>query len=269
MAAFFERPRTYFYRTPVPRMYAGFTPRPFLLLDPLRRAVIVNTMMRISVIIPTLNEEARIEGLLRSLQVIPGLEIIVVDGMSQDRTVEIVKALTPRVWAAPRGRALQMNEGARHATGEGLLFLHADTRLTPSALDQLTSALSDPTIIGGAFSFGLDSQQWGLRLIEAVTNLRARLFLLPYGDQAIFVRRGVFEEIGGYAELPLLEDLELIRRLKRQGRVVILPAKAITSARRWRAEGILYTTLRNWVVTILFYLGVSATTLARWYSPVR
>lgn len=223
----------------------------------------------ISVIIPTLNEEARIEGLLRSLQNISTLEVIVSDGMSQDRTVEIAKRLVAHVWTAPRGRASQMNEGARHATGEVLLFLHADTRLLPSAFDQLTSALGDPTIVGGAFSLCLESQAWGLRLIEAVTNLRARLFSFPYGDQAVFVRRSVFEEIGGYAELPLMEDLELVRRLKRRGRIVILPAKAITSARRWEKEGILYTTVRNWAVTILFFLGVSPTTLVRWYPPVR
>jgi rSAM/selenodomain-associated transferase 2 len=162
-----------------------------------------------------------------------------------------------------------MNAGARHATGEVLLFLHADTRLEPGAFDQLTSALGDSTIIGGAFSLGLGSRAWGLRLIEAATNLRARLFSLPYGDQAIFVRRAVFEEIGGYAELSLMEDLEFIRRLKRRGRLVILSAKAITSARRWEKEGVLYTTVRNWVVTVLFFLGVSPTTLARWYPPVR
>jgi len=222
-----------------------------------------------SVIIPTLNEEIRIEGLLRSFQNISALEVIVSDGMSQDRTVEIAKRLASCVLISARGRARQMNEGARHATGEVLLFLHADTRLEASAFDQLTSALGDPTIIGGAFSLGLESRAGGLRLIEAVTNLRSRLFSLPYGDQAIFVRRTVFEEIGGYTELPLMEDLDLVQRLKKRGRLVILPAKAITSARRWEKEGIFYTTVRNWAVTILFFLGVSPTTLARWYPPVR
>lgn len=229
----------------------------------------IDQKTKISVIIPTLNEEVRIAELLRSLQGISTLEVIVADGMSPDRTVEIAKRLASHVLTSVRGRARQMNEGAKHATGEVLLFLHADTRLEPSALDQLTSALGDPTIIGGAFSLGLESRAGRLRLIEAVVNLRARLFSLPYGDQAIFVRRSVFEEIGGYAELPLMEDLELVRRLKRRGRLVILPAKAITSTRRWEKEGILYTTIRNWAVTLLFFLGVSPTALARWYPPVR
>jgi rSAM/selenodomain-associated transferase 2 len=224
---------------------------------------------KISVIIPTLNEESRIVKLLRSLQAIAGLEVIVVDGLSQDKTAEMAEGLASRVLTAPRGRALQMNEGAKYATGDIFLFLHADTSLEPAAFDQLTSALADPTIVGGAFSFCLGSPKWGLRLIAAATNFRSRIFFLPYGDQAIFVKRRVFEEIGGYAELPLMEDLDLVRRLKRRGRLVILPARAVTSARRWKREGILYTTARNWTVTVLFLLGVSPSTLARWYPPVR
>jgi rSAM/selenodomain-associated transferase 2 len=225
--------------------------------------------LKVSVIIPTLNEEARMEGLLSSLRAVSAHEIILVDGGSQDRTVEMARALTPHVIVTAAGRAHQMNEGARYAAGEVFLFLHADTRLERSAFDQLTSVLSDPTIVGGAFSLRLDSRRWELRLIADVTNLRARLFSLPYGDQVIFVRRDVFEKIGGYAELPLMEDFEFIRRLKRHGRIVILSAKAVSSARRWEKEGILYTTLRDWAVTLLFLLGVSPAALARWYPPVR
>jgi rSAM/selenodomain-associated transferase 2 len=221
------------------------------------------------VVIPALNEEHRIAELLISLQTMPALEVIVVDGASQDRTAEVARNLASLVLTAPRGRARQMNEGARHATGDVFLFLHADTLLEPAAFHQLTSALGDPTIMGGAFSLSLSPRSWGLRLIETVTNFRARFFSLPYGDQAIFVRRTAFEAIGGYAELPLMEDLELIRNLRKRGRLVILPAKATTSARRWEREGILYTTARNWAVTILFLLGVSPATLAKWYPPVR
>jgi len=224
---------------------------------------------RVSVIIPTLNEAAQMGDLLSSLRVFSELEIILVDGRSLDQTVEIAKALTSRVLVTAPGRAHQMNEGARHATGEVLIFLHADTRLELSAFAQLTSAMSDSTIVGGAFSLRLDSRRWELRLIAAVTNLRARLFFLPYGDQAIFVRRALFDKIGGYAELPLMEDFEFMRRLRRHGRIVILSAKAVSSARRWEKEGIVYTTLRDWVIALLFLFGVSPVALAKWYPPVR
>jgi len=233
------------------------------------RQTVTDQKTQVSVIIPTLNEAARIAGLLSSLRVLPDIEIILVDGRSQDRTVEMAEALASRVLVTAPGRARQMNEGARYATGEVFLFLHADTRLELSAFAQLTSALSDSTIVGGAFSLSLDSRRWELRLIAAVTNLRARLFSLPYGDQAIFVRRVVFEKIGGYAELPLMEDFEFMRRLRRHGRTVILSAKAVSSARRWEKEGIVYTTLRDWVIALLFLFGVSPVALAKWYPPVR
>ncbi len=223
----------------------------------------------ISVIIPTLNEEENIAACLASCGTAPGTEMIVVDGGSRDRTVEIARSLGVRVIVTPPGRGRQMNLGARKATGEIFLFLHADTRLPPAFADSVRKALSRPGVVAGAFLFRLDARSPGLSFIERVANWRSRRFQLPYGDQAIFIPRVIFEEMGGYPEMPIMEDYEFIRRLKEKGRIDTVPLPAVTSARRWIELGLWKTTLLNWGIVIAYSLGVPPATLARWYRKKR
>src|SRR5581483_7845817 len=154
------------------------------------------------------------------------------------------------VSSGPRGRALQMNEGAKRAVGEALLFLHADSRLPPGALDAIATALVDSAVAGGAFRLKIDSSRLFLKVIAAAANLRSRWLGLPYGDQGYFVRREIFEKIGGFKTLPIMEDVDFIRRLKQRGAIVLLDAPISTSARRWAAEGYLYATLRNFALLL-------------------
>jgi len=219
----------------------------------------------ISIIIPTLNEEKNIEACLASCGDSPHTEKIVVDGGSLDRTAAIARSLGARVILSPRGRGRQMNLGAREAAGDFLLFLHADTRLAEGFADCVREVLSRPGISAGAFLFRLDAWSPGLCLIQKIANWRSRVFQFPYGDQAIFLKRGLFQEVGGYPEMPIMEDFELIRRLKRRGRVFAAPLPALTSARRWKEVGIWQTTILNQVIVLAYYLRVSPRTLARWY----
>lgn len=225
-------------------------------------------MTKISVIIPALNEATVIEQTLVHLSLIQGLELIVVDGGSTDETIALARRYA-KVLTTPPGRAIQMNHGARNSSGEVLLFLHADTILSSVALEGMVRALEDPAIAGGAFRLAVDSPRWVLRLIAAAANWRTRLTRIPYGDHGIFVRRSIFEQLGGYPTQPLMEDLEFSRRLKRVGRVVILPEAVQASSRRWDKEGFWYTTLRNQALVLLYLIGVSPDRLARWYQPIR
>ena len=220
----------------------------------------------ISIIIPALNEEENIEACLASCENSPHAEKIVVDGGSLDRTAAIARSLGARVIFSPRGRGRQMNLGAREAAGDFLLFLHADTRLPEGFADCIGEVLLRPGIVAGAFLFSLDARSPGLSLIEKIANWRSRRLQLPYGDQAIFLKKGTFEEMGGYPEMPILEDYELIRRLKKQGRVFTAPLPALTSARRWREVGLWKTTLLNQMIVLAYHLGISPHTLARWYG---
>jgi rSAM/selenodomain-associated transferase 2 len=224
---------------------------------------------RISVIIPTLNEAAVIEKTLRGLPRCDDLERIIVDGGSSDDTAALARPFADKVLVAPAGRARQMNRGARAAAGDVLLFLHADSRLPEDALGSIAKALEVPTVAGGAFDLAIDSPRWALRLVAAAANWRTRLTGVPYGDQGIFVRRSVFEQLGGFPEWPLLEDLEFSRRIKAAGKVVILSQPITVSSRRWDKEGVGYTTLRNQIFVLLYFLGVSPSRLARWYRPIR
>ena len=225
-------------------------------------------METISVIIPTLDEGAVIGPTLKSLKEAPGVEFIVVDGGSQDRTVEIARRHA-KVLSSEAGRGRQMNVGARHAKGEILLFLHADSILRPMAFSRILNALKDPEVIGGAFRLGIDTRKFLLRVVAIFANWRTAITRIPYGDQGIFVRRNVFEQLGGYPDQPLMEDLEFSRRLKRQGRLVLLPDRILTSSRRWDQEGIFYTTFRNQMLVFLYFLGVSPERLVRWYRRIR
>ena len=224
-------------------------------------------MAKISIIIPVLNEAGILPTTLHSLQGGSAREIIVVDGGSQDQTVEIAEALGVLVIRSPQaGRACQMNLGAAAATGEILLFLHADTRLPAGYQKMVEETLDKPKTVGGAFELALDSPRKSLRLLEKLVNWRSRLLSLPYGDQALFLKAAVFDKVGGFANLPIMEDFELVQRLKRLGKIRIAPAKVVTSARRWHQLGILNTTFLNQLIIIAYYLGVSPAKLARWYG---
>ncbi len=218
----------------------------------------------LSVIIPTLNEGENIIPCLEATREAVHIERIVVDGGSSDGTVEKASSWGATVLNTARGRARQMNAGVRAAKGEILLFLHADTILSPGFDSQIRLLLSRPQVSAGAFSFRLDDLSSGsLRLIQAATNWRSRYLQLPYGDQAIFVRTRLFQKIGGFPDLPIMEDHELVRLLRKKGRIVTASLPAVTSARRWRLLGIWRTTILNWGLTLAYVMGMSPLRLFR------
>ncbi|MBI3621964.1 MAG: TIGR04283 family arsenosugar biosynthesis glycosyltransferase [Nitrospirae bacterium] len=223
----------------------------------------------ISIIVPVLDESATLAATLHPLVGVPDSELIIVDGGSRDGTVTVAGQFTGEVFQGARGRANQMNFGALQAKGEILLFLHGDTALPSSALDMVRRTLDDQTVAGGAFRLRIASPCRVLKIIAWGANLRSRYFGLPYGDQALFVRRTVFETIGGFAPWPLMEDVDLVRRIKRVGRVALLPDAVTTSARRWEREGVLWTTARNSLLLAGFWLGIPPAWLAQWYRVIR
>jgi rSAM/selenodomain-associated transferase 2 len=229
---------------------------------------VIDAIDRISIIIPVLNEQANIQSAIASILTGSNIEAIVVDGGSTDDTCNLARAQGVTVLSSGLGRAQQMNVGAKAATGDILVFLHADTRL-PAGFDALIrAALSSETgqiPIAGAFSLRIDAPQQRLRWVEIGANWRSRWLQMPYGDQAIFLRASVFTEIGGFPELPIMEDFELIQRLKRRGSIVILPASATTSARRWLEKGIFKTTLINQSIVLGYLLRFSPHRLKQLY----
>jgi rSAM/selenodomain-associated transferase 2 len=235
--------------------------------------------MTISVIIPTLNEERTIAATLAHTASLGFDELIVVDGGSTDETPTLLEsyriktqssALSPVHWVtAPAGRARQMNEGAKASRGEVLLFLHADTQLPRDATTVINRALADHRMVGGRFDVRFDRpSMWGT-IISRMMNWRSRLSGLATGDQALFVRRPLFEQMGGFADMPLMEDIEFSRRLKRKGATADLTATVTTSFRRWEQQGPLRTILLMWTLRFLYWIGVSPHTLSRWYGLVR
>ncbi len=222
-------------------------------------------MDHISVIIPTLNEEDAILSLLVHLQTIhPEMERIIADGGSRDRTVSKAQDLAT-VIGVPQGRAAQMNVGARIATGDILWFLHADCLPDTEAVHAIRAALHDTNVVGGGFVYTLDEPGLRFRLAESLSNIKNRLLKLVFGDMGIFVRRAVFERIGGYKEIPLMEDMDFCQKLKREGKIVILPQKMTTSSRRWLDEGYVKHSLRSWLFQSAWALGVSPHILAKGY----
>jgi rSAM/selenodomain-associated transferase 2 len=192
--------------------------------------------------------------------------VILVDGGSDDATIQVAARFPAvRLLASPRGRARQMNAGARAARGDILLFLHADTWLPEGGLGAVSAALDDTRVVGGRFDVRFDSPRPVLRMIAFFMNLRSRVSGISTGDQAIFVRREVFETMGGYPDMPLMEDIELSRRLKRRGRLAALPSRVTTSARKWEREGALRTMALMWALRFLYMVGVSPARLHRWY----
>jgi rSAM/selenodomain-associated transferase 2 len=230
--------------------------------------------MIVSVIIPTLNEQAVLAKTLAHTAELGFDEIVVVDGGSEDETVAIAQTLCPhltgaRVITAPQGRARQMNEGAKASRGEGLLFLHADTRLPPDAKRLIISALADSGVAGGRFDVRFDSPSPWAGVISTLMNLRSRWTGIATGDQAIFVRRRVFEGLGGFSDIPLMEDIEFSKRLKRAGRIARLRQTVVTSFRRWERQGPLRTITLMWILRLLYWLGVSPHRLKNFYAVVR
>jgi len=219
----------------------------------------------ISVIIPTLNEADRLAATLAPLRREPDLELIVTDGGSTDATVAIARDFGALVVQGEPGRARQQNRGAAAATGTILLFLHADTILPSGFGGAVRKCLAQSGVAAGAFRLAIAGTRRGLRLIETVANWRARLLQLPYGDQALFLPRSTFTRLGGFPELEIMEDFELVRRLKKLGKIDLLKISARTSDRRWRALGLVRTTLINQAVLIGYFLRCSPYSLASWY----
>ncbi len=218
----------------------------------------------ISIIIPTLNEAEAIGRTLDSAAG-AGIERIVADGGSADATAAIALARGAAVVTAPRGRASQMNAGACVARGETLLFLHADTLLPPQFGAEVQRTLDLPGVVAGAFSLRIDGSGARLRWVERLANWRSRVLQLPYGDQGFFLRAELFRALGGFPEMPLLEDLEMARRARRRGRITLSPLAALTSARRWESVGILRATLLNQVFLLAYLLGMPPRKIAQWY----
>ena len=225
--------------------------------------------MRVSVIMPVLNEAQAIGPALSALTALKPHEIIVVDGGSSDCTRAICATAGVKVLLSGAGRARQMNRGALEATGDVLLFLHADTRLPASALRDVAAALSDPDHVGGRFDVELDSARPLLKIVGRMISLRSRLTKVSTGDQAIFVRREIFAEVDGFPNLPLMEDIAFCRRLKRLGEVACLRSKVVTSARRWETDGVWRTIFRMWTLKLLYLAGISPARLKQFYGDTR
>lgn len=219
----------------------------------------------LSVIIPTLNEAHHIQATLATVPRSPTVEVIVVDGGSQDGTVAIAQRLGATVLTHPPGRAAQMNAGAALARGCTLLFLHADTRLPAGAIAAIEQHLAQPQVVAGAFELAIEGELAGLRLVEWGVRRRSHWLQLPYGDQGLFLKAATFHQVGGFPEQAIMEDFELVHRLKRLGTVAIAPLAVVTSDRRWRRLGIVRTTLLNQVMVMAYRMGISPQRLAQWY----
>ena len=219
----------------------------------------------ISVIIPVLDEADNIEARLQAIDLADNVEVIVVDGGSQDDTVTRSQSLGVRVLQTEPGRAHQMNVGAAAAAGNLLLFLHADTQLPPNFADLVRHTLAQPTVSAGAFELKIDDPMPRLRWVEWGVKWRSRLLQLPYGDQALFLKAATFHAIGGFLDLPIMEDFELVQRLRTRGRVAIAPAAVLTSSRRWKKLGIWRTTLINQLTIVAYVLKLPLARIAQWY----
>jgi rSAM/selenodomain-associated transferase 2 len=229
----------------------------------------MDSLLKDSNIVPTLNEAQGLRDTLTQIQQLCPHELVVSDGGSDDNTLKIAKKFTEHVVSGPAGRALQMNAGAQIATGDIFIFLHADCRIEPASYEKMLHSLKSSEKIGGAFSLCIDSDKWSLRLITRLANLRSKFFGMAYGDQAFFVKNSTFQQMNGFAELPICEDIDFFKRLRKLGPVILLKEKSRTSPRRWIKEGIWFTTLRNILITILFELGFPPRILTKWYQAIR
>jgi len=244
--------------------------------------------VKLAVVIPALDEEERVAAAVASARTstadasdpsdavptgpasraVPEPDVVVVDGGSADATAERARAAGARVVASAPGRARQLERGAEAAAGDAVLFLHADSRLPPGWADAVRRALADPEVAGGAFRLRFEERGAGLRLVEWGAGLRARLLALPYGDQALFVRRRVLEAMGGVPQAPLMEDLDLVAEMRKRGRLAILPLPVTTSGRRYRGR-VLRHMLRNWAALVAWRLGLDRRRVVAWYRRGR
>lgn len=223
--------------------------------------------MKISVVIPTLNEESHIEKTLQSVMKQEGdCELYVVDGGSTDNTVAVAKRYAC-VINSKRGRAIQMNAGARLCTGDILLFLHADTILPDNAFREIRKRMNDNTVAGGSFYIAFDADNFILRGVSFITRFNFRLF--HFGDQGIFVRRNVFQKLRGYKEIPIMEDYDFYKRLRKQGKVILIRMPMISSARRFIKKGVIRQLLINKFVVLAYWAGVDVQTIKRFYDDMR
>ena len=224
-----------------------------------------------SVIIPVLHESESINTLIKNLGEVPTqytIELIVVDGSDRQDTINAIHFQNVISLVSAEGRGRQMNAGASVAHGDVLVFLHADTIVPSNAFSCMEAALKDEQVVGGAFDLGIRSNRFIFKVIGKIASLSSRFTRIPYGDQTIFMRSAYFHAIGGYREIPLMEDVELMQRIKRRGDTIcILSEKVSTAPRRWEREGIIYCTLRNWFVLLLYYCGVSPQRLINYYRP--
>ena len=225
--------------------------------------------MKVSIIVPTLNEELVLENTLTHIQQLSPHELIVSDGGSNDYTYRIADRFSHRVITGSAGRALQMNAGANEATGDLLLFLHADSRIEQDSYRKMLECMENPKWIGGAFTLCIESGKWSLKLIALLANIRSKYFGVAYGDQGFFVRKEVFKDMNGFSPIPICEDLDFYYRLRKKGSVILLKEKAHTSPRRWTNEGIFFTTVRNFIVAVLFGVGFPLHILTKWYLAIR
>lgn len=226
--------------------------------------------LRYSYIIPVYREAKIINSTidhLMCLQKFADAEIILADGDPQGCTLKEISNSSVKKIICAKGRARQMNCAAAEATGDILIFLHADTQLPKSAVQKIAAILKDKAIVGGAFDLEIDSERFAFRVIEKMASWRSRLTLIPYGDQAIFIRADYFRLIGGFQDIPIMEDVDLMQRIKRKaGKIKIIRERVLTSPRRWETEGVVFCTLRNWFLISLFLLGVKPKTLVRFYK---
>jgi rSAM/selenodomain-associated transferase 2 len=226
--------------------------------------------LKLSIIGPVLNEAPNLTAFLQRLMPLRlrGAEVIVVDGGSCDRSVEVARSNADWVINSPRGRAKQMNAGAAVARGNILLFLHADTSLPNAADSIIISAISEPSKVWGRFDATIDSRHPLLNIVGRLMNFRSRISGIATGDQAIFVRRRIFEAVGGYEDIPLMEDVALSRTLKRIGHPVCLRERVVTSGRRWHEHGVVRTIFLMWKLRLAYFLGADPNVLARRYGYV-
>jgi rSAM/selenodomain-associated transferase 2 len=223
----------------------------------------------VSAIIPVYNEKEKLIKIIDHVKKIKNhqlLEIIVVDGDGNGSTIKHLDNMEVITIKSNKGRAAQMNRGADIASGDVLLFLHADTIIPANAFEKITTVIQSGRYVGGAFDLGFDNQRWLFKLIAKAASIRSRITRIPFGDQAVFIKREYFNKIGGYQDIPLMEDVELMQRIKHRGdHIHIIPLTVNTSARKWEKEGVIYTTMRNWLLQFLYFCGVPPEKLVRYY----
>jgi len=232
--------------------------------------ILAHARADISIVIPVLNEQQRINQTIKKIygHGFQGvLEIVVVDGSADKSTIHCIEYKEVTTVSSIPGRGCQMNAGANLATGKILLFLHCDTVLPDNGLNQISHIMKNKSVKAGAFDLSIDGKGIVYRIIEKTASFRSRITGIPYGDQAIFIRDDFFSKIGKYREIPIMEDVDLMMKIKKQkGKLHILESRVKTSARRWKTEGLLFCTLRNWALLSLFFLGIKPEKLVEFYK---